>query len=77
MAELRYEIKPYGVHYACGKCSAGFMIYTGRTVSQNPPRFQHACSECRATQNLDSVYPCVRWEWEDGKPVIDIAHGEN
>ena len=42
----------------------GIMIFTGMTLTSNPPKYVHQCNKCGRNNNSFSIYPLRYFTYE-------------
>lgn len=61
--EKRIELVPYRVYKYCDDCKErGKLLFNGKTLPSNPPRYVHECPICKKEYNLRTTYPAVVYE---------------
>ena len=58
MSEIR-NIPSQQMDEKCPICNSGWMRPTGIVVPNNPPQFEHRCTNCNYKQNYSVRYPYV------------------
>ena len=61
MITKEFEVVPVLTKVYCDECG-GELKYSGKTLTSSPPKFQHTCVECAATESLKDVYPTINFK---------------
>ena len=58
MAEEKYKVNTYEIHYKCDVCGKGYMRPTGEVLPTFPMQFPHRCEYCDAKMIIrEHTYP--------------------
>ena len=69
MPERKFEVRPVGVEYVCGRCGDGVMVAGKLTLgADDEPAWMHTCPSCGHSQPLPEKYPTVRFERVEPTP---------
>jgi len=61
------------VEILCDNCKEGSYQYTGLTLTCNPPKFTHKCSECGDQKNFNAKYPSTGYRPSGDPRVVDLT----
>ena len=57
----RTPVTPVRVEQECTECWVGTLIPTGVNLMSNPPRFEHACTECGHKERFSVRHPYIEY----------------
>lgn len=59
--EKEVKVTPYAVVKICESCGEGEMFLIGDIKLSNPPKWEHKCEKCGASNYFEEKYPTVRY----------------
>lgn len=60
MAEEKYKVNTYEIHYKCDVCGKGYMRCTGEILLTFPAKYPHRCDYCGAEMIvMGHTYPHI------------------
>ena len=59
MPEVTTRVESYRVWYRCDACQEGRMVFSGKILTVNPPRYPSMCDKCGHHATLNRHYPHI------------------
>lgn len=62
MEIVKKKVNTFGEFAFCEKCKKE-LVFTGKSLMSNPPKYEHKCPVCGRIENLNYTYPRIAYEF--------------